>query len=307
MKNLTKTFAVISLISNLTLVQIPQLRAAEPEDVAMKAEIERRVNEELAKRQKTEGASALLTNIYAYYSDNLIGQSKNLNEVSEKDKDTKWAVGGGAVGTGFAGVFYAVTLGERANDPGVKGFRRASKGLALVSIPLTIWGIHRGIKDAPLMKTKQVLVDSRVSDEYYKKLPQATAGKKWTELKRDITAGWNLDKLFSKYGDEQQAMLFETLYEKAKQEVLDYLKDIPMDKDPKDKFVSEIAAERAMRRYLSLEASPDTQKDIQKWLDLNAESMKDLAKKVTASSEVLKPHAQSGTAGMPAESHTDGK
>lgn len=305
MQSNNKALIRLPIVVVLILTSVLQLRADERD--AKNLEIERRVEEELARRQKTQGVSGSLANIYGFYSDYLIGQPKNIEQAINNQENIAAGRSFGSVGTVIGGLLYTGTLKDRKTIPPAKTFNRVGKGMVLLGVPFTIWGIHRGIRDAQLLNWDKTLSNSHANQDYVAKLPSGLETKKQNELKRDISARWNLNKLFAKYGDAQQAILFENFYELAQKEVSEYLKDLPMESRKKEQLISEIAAERAMRRYLSLEASPEIQADIQKWLDLNAESVKDVARKAIASSEVLKPHVQSGTAVTPAQTHTDRK
>lgn len=298
MKNLTKKLAIVAVCSSLAFAPISRTWAAEKDDEAVKAEVERRVNEELQKRQKSQSPGSLLANIYDLYSENLIGQSKNLKEAQENRVHTINATATGTMVGVFGGVIYIA--GKSGRDTGVKN---VGKAVALVGVPLAIWGINRQINDAALLKTNDSLVRARVTREFFKRFSRPGDEKKWMELKRDITAGWNLDKLLKKYGDEEQAIIFANFYEKARTEAGELLKDISMESSNKDSLIAEIAAERAIRRYLSLEADPETQKDIQKWLDLNTESIKETTRKVAAVQTPTTAHSAKAGAAASAETH----
>lgn len=287
MKPIFHKLITITILSSFAFTPLIRLQATEKDDAAIAAEVERRVNEELAKRQKSNGPSATITSIYKLYLDNFIGQSKNLGEAETTSVGTDLATGGGAVGTLIGGAVYAT--GKISKD---KPLKRTGKVIALASLPFAIWGIHRRINDAALLGVHDKLTKAPVSQEFYKKLSATLDQKKWKELRRDITAGWNLDKLFKKYADEEQAIIFASFYGKAKIEAEDFLKDVPMImmSASKDSLIAEIASERAVRRYLSLEAEPEIQKDIQKWLDLNAGSIKDLARMLTAGPDQATAH-----------------
>lgn len=301
MKSFREALLTFPLLLTFILTPALPLRAEEKEDSAKNAEIERRVNEELEKRQKSESASALLLRIYGYYSDNFIGQSTNLYEAEQMKGRAEADMLLGPVGIVVSGTAYGV--GKADNH---KGLKRFGKALGAASTALTVWGLHRNARESALVDSGAKFSKLNGKDSPFTgNLTTEERKTKMAALKRDINSGWNLERLLKKYSNSEQSIIYSNIYSNTHQEVEDILKGAGL-KDT-GTLSSNLAGERAVRRYLSLEAEPEVQKDIQKWLDLNAESIKDVARRITATEQLPTLHVSKSAIDSIPEAHTQEK